>query len=173
MKKSFFLIVLCMVSSMVFAQTTTTTPAPAPAAQSEKTLADVLGWMIGTWEGEGVSGTSQLRGKMSISPRVDGAAVLVEREGGEGKKELWVIGYDATSKKLLAVLYDNRGSVTYFTGDIKENQIDLTLTTQAAGYSKHCQFRLLPEGNVGLMIEGSTPGKPVTKWVELTFKKKI
>src|SRR5262245_27316355 len=134
MKTKFLSIVLALVSSgFIFAQTQTT-PAPAPES-TEKPLAETLNWMVGSWEGEGASkGGSPFVGKLDVTPELDGAALLVNREsmnkeGGPtgGRKELFLIGYDGTTKKVIGTLYDNKSRIALFAGENTGDQVVFNL----------------------------------------------
>src|SRR5574339_108470 len=116
MKKSIYLIVLMSLLSTVYAQTppappaAPTAPAPAPTT-SGKTLPELLAWMMGEWEGEGTSRSeNQFIGKLSAIPELDSTALLIHRESTTkegltgGLKELMIVGYDGTTKKIVGTV---------------------------------------------------------------------
>jgi hypothetical protein len=183
MKKILILFAIVLVSALAVAQTTQTAPTPAVpgrAQAKDRTLAEILDWMMGSWEGQGVARGMQFQGRMSVVSELDGTTVLLTRESMDkngdpsgGLKELMVVGYDPNTKKIVATIFDNKSNISWYSGDLKEGQLDLSLVTQATGYVGHRVLRQLPDGAVGLTIEGATPGKQVAKWVEISFKKKM
>jgi hypothetical protein len=190
MEKKIFLFALAIATCAVFAlgdlRAQTPPPAPAqtapPAQASEKPLADTLGWLIGSWEGEGASkGGSQFIGKLDVTAELDETALLVSREsmnkeGGPsgGKKELFLIGYDGTTKKLIGTLYDNKNRIALFAGEVAGEDVvfNLAIPAPQAGYVNRITFRHLADGGVAYFVEEATPGKEVSKVVEINFKKK-
>ena len=160
----------------------TPTPAPAQSAPaSEPLLGQTLNWLVGTWEGEGASkGGSQFVGKLEVTPELDDSALLASREsmnkeGGPsgGKKELFLIGYDGTTKKLIGTLYDNKNRIALFAGEIKGDDVvfNLAIPAPQPGYVNRITFRRLADG-VAYFVEEATPGKEASKVVEINFKKK-
>src|SRR5262245_60897107 len=130
MKKSIYFIVLMSLASVVYAQTPPAQPAPpaapAPAAPSTsgKTLPELLNWMMGEWQGDGTSRSeNQLIGKLSVIPELDATAVLLHRESTTkegltgGLKELMIVGYDGTTKKIIATVYDNKNTIALYVGE--------------------------------------------------------
>lgn len=189
MEKKLFLFAIAVACSFAvaveisLAQTPAPTPAPAQsAAASETLLAQTLNWLVGSWEGEGASkGGSQFLGKLDVTPELDDSAVLVSREsmnkeGGPsgGKKELFLIGYDGTTKKLIGTLYDNKNRIALFSGEIKGEDVvfNLAIPAPQPGYLNRITFRRLADGGVAYFVEEQTPGKEVSKVVEINFKKK-
>jgi hypothetical protein len=184
MKKLLILVSISLLVTLAYAQTSGTAQPPAsqapPAADAGKTLPELLGWMIGEWEGEGVSrGEREFLGKLSVIPELDSTALLVHRESstkGEniagGLKELMIIGYDGTTKKIVATLYDNKNSIALYVGELKTNEIVFNLATAQQGYLSRRSIKLMPDGAMSFVIEGATPGKEVSKLVEINFKKK-
>lgn len=185
MKKRIYLIVLMLLASMVHAQTPPpaaappTAPAPAPAA-SGKTLPELLGWMIGEWEGEGTSRSeNQFIGKLSAIPELDATAVLLHRESTTkegltgGLKELMIVGYDGTTKKIIATVYDNKNTIALYVGELKsDTELVFNSATAQQGYVSRRTFKIMPDGRLSFVIEGAAPGKEVSKVVEINFKKK-
>jgi hypothetical protein len=174
-KKPFFFVLalaVCVAIPMMdaFAQT------------PEKSLTEELGWMIGSWEGEGVAkGGSQFIGKLEVSAELDGAALLVSREsmnkeGGPsgGKKELWLIGFDGTTKKLIGTLYNNKSMIALYVGELKPNEVVFNIASPPpqAGSTNRITFRLLPDGGLTYFAEEGAPGKEASKVVEINLKKK-
>ena len=189
MKKLILLFVVLLFSGLVFAQTTqqtqpATPPKPAaapPADTSEKPLAEVLSWLIGDWEGEGVSpGEREFIGKMSVSVQLDNQALLISREsmnkaGGPsgGTKELMVIGIDGTTKKIVLTLNASNNFIGIYSGELKSpNEIAFNLVTSKPGYMDRRSFKLLGDGGLSFVIERAAPGKELSKMVEINFKKK-
>src|SRR5687768_8697141 len=88
MKQTILLLILMLFAGFAFAQTaapqaqTAPTPPAAPAPISEeKPLANVLSWLIGQWEGEGVmSGDQEFVGNMKGSKELDDQAIVLLRE---------------------------------------------------------------------------------------------
>lgn len=187
MKMKSFVLILMFLGAAVVAQTQSTPPAPAPApaapaaaADTSKPLAEVLGFMVGNWEGEGLSrGEHEFIGKLGVTSELEGNGILLRREsmnksGGPsgGLQELMIIGYDGTTKKIVGTLYDNKNSIVLYVGEVKENEIVFSLAMQAQGYVSRRTFKLLPDGALSFVVEGATPGKEVSKMVEINFKKK-
>ena len=83
-----------------------------------------------------------------------------------------LIGLDGTTKKVVATLYDNKNRIALYVGELKQNEIDFSLATAPQGYVDRRIFRQLPDGGLNFVIEGATPGKEVSKGVEINFKKK-
>lgn len=185
MKKSVFLVFLFL-ASVCFAQTQSTPPAPAtppattpPPTAAPATIAEGLNWLIGTWEGEGKSRGVEFLGKLTVTEELDGMGVLANRisttKTGDptgGLKELFLIGFDGTTKKIVATLYDNKSAIALFVGEIKNKEVDFSLAQAQAGYANHRIFQLKEDGTLYFLIEGSSPGKEVSKLVEVTFTKK-
>lgn len=179
MKKITYLFVLSLLASMVYAQTPPSAPSPgtAPASTSGKTLPELLSWMMGEWEGEGISRGEQLIGKLSVVPELDSTAVLIHRESTNkegltgGRKELVVVGYDGTTKKIVATLYDNKNVILLYVGELKTNEIVFSAAQLQQGYVSRFSLRQLPDGGVAFVKEEQAPGKQGTK-LEINFKKK-
>jgi hypothetical protein len=187
MKKSIYLIILMLLASVVHAQTPPAQPAPptapAPAAApntSGKTLPELLNWMIGEWEGEGTSRSeNQFIGKLSAIPELDATAVLLHRESTTkegltgGLKELMIVGYDGTTKKIIGTVYDNKNTIALYVGELKsDTELVFNSATAQQGYVSRRTFKTMPDGRLSFVIEGASPGKEVSKVVEINFKKK-
>jgi hypothetical protein len=182
MKTNFFLLMMFCIAALAFGQTPPSPPpAPESAPAGEKPLADALGFMIGDWEGEGISrGEHEFIGKLSVSTELENNALLMRREsmnkaGGPsgGLQELMIIGFDGTTKKIVATLYDNKNSIALYVGEIGDKEVVFSLATQAPGYVSRRSFKLLADGGLSFTVEGATPGKEVSKMVEINFKKKM
>jgi hypothetical protein len=185
MRRILIFLVLTLFAGNVFAQSTTQPPAttgqtkPASPAPGQ-TLKDSLGWMLGEWEGEGVSrGEREFIGKMSVNPELDDEALLLRREsmnkeGGPtgGLKEMMLIGVDGTTKKIILTLYTNKNYISLYVGEVKGDDVVFNSTTAGAGFTDRRTFRRLPDGSLSFFTEGGGPGKPVAKLVEINFKKK-
>lgn len=183
MKRIFLLLIMAFVATVGFAQNEPAPPpAPAPAASPEpvKLLADVLGFMAGNWEGDGISrGEHEFIGKMGVTSELEGNALLVRREsmnkaGGPsgGLQEMMIIGYDGTTKKIVGTVYDNKNNIYLYVGESKDNEVVFSLATAPQGYVSRRIFKMLPEGVLSFVMEGASPGKEVSKMVEINFKKK-
>lgn len=188
MKRFMILFVLIILAGYTFAQTPPQQPAPsgqtAPTSPTDvtgKSLQDLLGWMVGEWEGEGVSrGEREFIGKMSAHLELDDEVLLLKREsmnkeGGPtgGLKELMVIGFDGTTKKIIMTLYSNKNFIALYVGEIKGTDFVFNSSTAPAGYTDRRTFRRLPDGSISFFTEGAAQGKPVVKLVEINFKKKM
>jgi hypothetical protein len=183
MKKSFYLIILMLLAPVIYAQTPPAQSAPAAptAAPSTlgKTLPELLNWMMGEWEGEGTSRSEkEFIGKLSVIQELDATAVLIHRESTTkegltgGLKELMIIGYDGTTKKIIGTVYDNKNTIALYVGELKtENELVFNSATAQQGYVSRRTFKIMPDG-LSFVIEGATPGKEVSKVVEINFKKK-
>ncbi len=175
MEKKLFLFV-AITSCLVFSLT------EVRAQDTEKPLAEILNWMVGSWEGEGAAkGGSQFIGKLDVTPELDDAALLVSREsmnkeGGPsgGKKEIFLIGYDGTTKKLIGTLYDNKGTIALFAGEITGEEVvfNIAIPAPQQGFVNRITFRHLSDGGISFFMEEGTPRKVVSKVVEINFKKK-
>jgi hypothetical protein len=187
MKQKTLFLALMIFTSFAFAQTQTppaaTPPATTPAPVSEdKPLAGVLSWLIGQWEGEGVmSGDQEFLGTMKANKELDDQAIVVLREsmnkaGGPsgGRKELMVISYEGSTKKIILTLHTSNNFTGIFTGEYKNNEILFSLAIPApqAGFVNRRSFKMLPDGGLAFIIESGAPGKAVGKVVEINFKKK-
>ena len=184
MKKSIYLFILMLLASVVFAQTPPAPPAPQTTATTQpstagKTLPELLNWMMGEWEGEGTSrAEQQFIGKLSVIPELDSTALLIHRESTTkegltgGLKELMIVGYDGTTKKIVATLYDNKNVIGLFVGEYKTNEIVFSAANLQQGYISRFSFKQMPDGGVAFVKEGATPGKEVSKQAEINFKKK-
>lgn len=183
MKKFLLFLGITAFSSFVFAQTgakpSSSTPAAPAAPTANQPLPDVLNWMVGQWEGEGVSHDQQFVGRMTVAPQLDGTILMITRESlsktsnvAGGLKEIMLIGMDGTTKKVVDTLYDNKNRIALYVGDLKQNEIVFSLATAQQGYVDRRTFRRLPDGGLTFIIEGASPGKEVSKVVEINFKKK-
>jgi hypothetical protein len=185
MKKVVSMFVLILLASFAHSQTPPAPPTPpaqtAPAAgqPSGQTLPELLGWMLGEWEGEGMSrGEREFIGKLSVVQELDGTALLLRRESttkegvAGGLKELIIVGFDGTTKKIIATVYDNKNIIALYVGESKTNEIVFSAATAQQGYVSRRIYKLMPDGGLSFVIEGATPGKEVSKLVEINFKKK-
>ncbi len=183
MKQKTLLLILMLFASFAVAQTATQTPeaptAPAPVS-ADKPLAEVLGWLLGQWEGEGVmSGDQEFLGTMKGTKELDDQAVVLLREsmnkaGGVvgGRKEIMVIGFEGSTKKIVMTLHTSGNFIGIYTGELRSNEVVFSLATAQQGYVNRRSFKLLPDGGLSFIIEGASPGKAVGKLVEINFKKK-
>jgi len=183
-----FTVLLTAFAISGFAQTGTpapsTTPPPAQppagaATPSDKPLIEVLSWMMGQWEGEGISRDQQFIGHLNVSADLDGTILQITRESTSknstltgGLKEIMLVGLDGTTKKIVETLYDNKNRIALYVGELGQNEIVFSLATAQPGYVDRRIFRLLPDGGLAFVIEGAAPGKEVSKLVEINFKKK-
>ena len=186
MKQKTLILLLMFFTGFAFAQTATQTqPAPPapPAAQtpitSDRPLAEVLNWLTGKWEGQGVmSGDQEFIGTLEGSKELDDQAILLIRESmGKagiqgGRKEIMVIGFEGSTKKVVMTLHTSGNFIGIYTGEIKGSEVVFTLATAQQGYTNRRSFKLLPDGGVSFIIEGGAPGKAVGKLVEINFRKK-
>jgi|SRR5215203_3520941 len=179
---SFLLFTLSAVSG--FAQTPAPPVAPAPAQSTEipdASLDQVLSFLIGEWEGEGIARAEhEFIGKMAATSELEGNAILLRREsmnkaGGPsgGLQEMMIIGYDGTTKKIVGTVYDNKNNIYLYVGESKEGEVVFSLATAPAGYVSRRIFRMTPDGALSFVMEGASPGKEVSKMVEINFKKKM
>lgn len=188
MKRTTFFFFVAIFSSVAVLQisdpaASQTTQAP-PAAEevSNKPVAELLSWMIGDWEGEGKSpGDLEFIAKMKVTPELDYQALLLSREsinkaaGGATavKKELLVIGLDGTTKKIIMTLNTSNNFIGIYSGELKQDEIVFSLVTSQPGYVNRRTFKLIPDGTLSYVVEGATPGKEVSKLLEISFKKKL
>jgi hypothetical protein len=182
MKKVACIFIVSLLASIAYSQTPPAPPAQtAPPARpaSEQTLPELLSWMIGEWEGEGIARAErEFIGKLSTMPELDGTALLIRRESttkeglSGGLKELMIVGFDGTTKKIVATVYDNKNSIALYVGELKTNEVVFSAATAQQGYVSRRIFKVMPDGGLSFVIEGATPGKEVSKLVEINFKKK-
>lgn len=185
MKRYALFLMITVFASVALAQSETPTqtppvPAPKPPEITGNTVVEVLSWMIGEWEGEGIArGERSFIGRLSVTSELDGMGVLLHRvsmnrpgDVAGGLKELMIIGYDGTTKKMVGTLYDNKNTIALYVGEVKENEIDFSQAMAQPGYLSKRSFKLQPDGALAFVIEGATPGKEVSKVVEINFKKK-
>jgi Protein of unknown function (DUF1579) len=188
MKKSIYIFILMLLASVVYAQTPPAPPAPPsaqttpppPTGTSGKTLPELLNWLMGEWEGEGTSRSEkEFIGKLSVIPELDSTALLIHRESTTkegltgGLKELMIVGYDGTTKKIVATVYDNKNTIALYVGELKANtELVFNSATAQQGYVSRRTFKTMPDGTLVFVVEGASPGKEVSKVVEINFKKK-
>jgi hypothetical protein len=112
---------------------------------------------------------------------LDTAALLLSREsmnkeGGPsgGKKEIFLIGFDSTTKKLIGTLYNNKGMIALYVGELKPVEVVFNIASPPPqpGAVNRITFRQLSDGGISYFVEESAPGKEVSKTVEINFKKK-
>jgi hypothetical protein len=188
MKRFVIFFALTILASHTFAQTpapsTQTPPATptAPANPAGQSVKDTLGWIAGEWEGEGVSrGEREFIGKLSAQFELDDEALLLKRESmnkqgtgpSGGLKELMLIGIDGTTKKMIMTTYTNNDFIGLYVGEVKGSDVVFNSTTAASGYTDRRTFKRLPDGSLSFFTEGGGGGKPVSKIVEINFKKKM
>lgn len=179
MKRNSLLLIMIFFSGIVLAQGQTAATPAAPDAG--KPLTELLGFMSGNWEGDGVSrGEHAFIGKLTVTSELEGNALLIRREsmnkeGGPsgGLQELMIIGYEGSTKKIVGTLYDNKNNIGLYVGEVSGNQIVLSRTAIAAGYVDRRTIKLLPEGELSFVGEFGSPEAPVSKVVEINFKKKM
>ncbi len=145
-----------------------------------KPLGESLEWLLGEWEGEGVSrGDQAFSGKMSVTSELDGMAVMIKRESMSktsnlvgGLREISVIGVDGTTGKIVMTLYDNKNHIGLYVGELKPTEIVFSTAVSQPG---SVDRRILRQttGGIAFIKEEAAPGKTVTKTAEITFKKKI
>lgn len=169
-------IVILLFACTAFAQTET--PDAEETARLGESVSELLDWMNGKWEGEGSSsGDQEFLARMTAGPELDGEAVVVHRESiptagsVSGKKEIMVIGVDGSTKKIIMTLTTSNNFIGIYTGELKDQEIVFDWVTAPEGYVSRRSFRLLPDGGLSFVIEQATPGKQVSKQVEINFRK--
>ena len=174
-QKSLMFLFMIILAGFAFAQPTQPTQT-APA--ETKPLAETLSWLEGNWEGQGImSGDQEFTGTLSGKPELDGEAVILTRESvgktqQAGLKEIMLIGFEASTKKIILTLLTSKNSIGIYTGELKDHEITFTLATAQQGYVDRRSFKQLPDGGISFIIERGTPEKAVSKVVEINFKKK-
>jgi hypothetical protein len=149
-------------------------------AAANKMLSDSLGWLLGDWEGSGTtSGGREFLGQLSASAELDHSALLLRREsmnktGGPagGLKELMVIGFDGTTKKIVGITYDTNNNISLYVAELQEKQVIFNSAVAQPGYVSRRTFQLKDDGTVNFSTETGSPGKEVVKVIEINFKKK-
>lgn len=144
-----------------------------------KLLADTLGWMMGDWDGTGTTtGGREFLGKLSVAPELDNASVILHREsmnkaGGPsgGLKEVMMIGYDGTTKKIVGVTYDTNYNISLYVGELNGDDLIFNSAVTQPGYVARRTFHKTADG-INFTVETGSPGKEVTKTIEINFKKK-
>lgn len=160
-----------------------TPPAAAVTAQqnqAERSLADVLSWIIGRWEGEGVSHSERkFIGELSIKTDLDEKVLVFAREsrnkeGGlsGGLKEIMILGVDGATKNIVGTMYDNANGIVLYVGKIYDQEIVLEAAVSQPGFVNRRILKLESEDHLSFVIEGATSGKEVSKLVEIHFEKK-
>jgi hypothetical protein len=135
-------------------------------------LSQTLGWMIGDWEGEGVQGGSSFTSSLSVTTLLDGAVLQISRASESGLKEMMLLGYDVGSKKHVGVLYDSRNHIGLFSCELKDKMVDFSQIAMPQGYVSRRVFQMLQDGGMLFFIEKAEPQQPLSKTVEITYKKK-
>lgn len=186
MKQKTLILLLMFFTGFAVAQTPpqnqpapTAPPAQPTAPTTSQPLAEVVGWLTGKWEGQGVmSGDQEFVGTLEGSKELDDQAILLIRESmskagiAGGRKEIMVIGFEGSTKKIVMTLHTSGNFIGIYTGELKGNEIIFTLATAQQGYTNRRTFKLLPDGGLSFIIEGGAPGKAVGKLVEINFRKK-
>lgn len=135
-------------------------------------LSQTLDWMIGQWEGEGVQSGSAFTSFLTVTTRLDGSVLQINRASESGLKEMMLLGFDAGSKKYVGVLYDSRNHIGLFSCEFKGQLVDFSQIAVPQGYTSRRVFQLQPDGGMTFFIEKSEPEQPLSKTVEITYKKK-
>lgn len=155
-------------------------PQETPAS-ANKMLSDSLSWLLGNWEGTGTTANAgrEFLGQLSVSEELDHSALLLRREsmnksGGPsgGLKELMVIGFDGTTKKIVGVTYDTNNNISLYVGEMQDKQIVFNSAVAQPGFVLRRTFQLKDDGTVSFFTETGSPGKEVVKVIEISFKKK-
>lgn len=187
MKKSLITLVFLALVSMVWAQTTppnlpqnqTPTPAPTQAAPAPpgatgdeaNPVMQNLGWMIGTWQGTGSQNGQTFESTLNIRPQLDGQALLIERSSPTGYKEIMVIAYDKTARKVVSTIFTSQNNSGIFIGNIAGDQVTFSQVSSAAGSSSERVYQKDPAGSLQMTIRGAdSSGQPKTL-LEMTFTK--
>jgi hypothetical protein len=184
MKEKTLVLICLFFAGFAFAQTpaeTQTAPSATPPA-SDQPLADLLGWMSGNWQGEGLmAGTQEFVSELEVTKELDNQALLFQRESmskeadlAGGKKEIMVIGYEGATKKILLSVHSSNNSLLIYSGELKGNNeivFSLVLPATQPGYTYRRVFKLLPNGNLSFSIETATPDKALSKTVEINYVK--
>jgi hypothetical protein len=177
MKRKSLIFLFMILAGFAFAQT----PAqPTQSAPTElKPLGEALSWLEGNWEGQGVmAGDNQeFTGTLSGQRELDDEALILRRESigksqQAGLKEIMLIGFEASTKKIILTLLTSKNAIGIYTGELKDHEIVFTLATAQQGYVDRRSFKQLPDGGISFTIERGTPDKAVGKVVEINFKKK-
>lgn len=176
--------VVTLLAGTAYAQEQAQTPPPtaqqAPPGTTEgKQLSELLSWMVGQWEGKGIAqGDREFVARMTVTSELDGTAVMLHRESmspdgaAASTKEIMIVGYDGTTKKIVGTIYRSNNVIGLYVGELKQNGIVFSAATAQPGYVDRREFRLNPDGTVLFTIEGATPGKEVSRLVEITFQKR-
>jgi|GEM_PF-3575991 len=180
MKRTQLFFLFMIFASFAFAQTPAQQPTQSAPVAPAKPLGETLEWLEGQWEGEGlISGDQEFVGTMTGSRELDDEAILLMRESmsktlsqAGGRKEIMVIGFEGTTKKIVMTLHTSNNYIGIYSGELKDHEIVFTLATNQQGYVNRRSFKLLPGGGMSFIIEGATSGKTVSKLVEINFKKK-
>jgi len=158
------------------------TPASEAYAQdvTGKPLSESLGWLLGEWEGEGVSrGDQTFTGKMSVTSQLDGTVIQINRESMSktsnlvgGLKEISLIGVDGTTGKIVMTLYDNKNHIGLYVGELRSTEIIFSTAVSQPGFVDRRILKQTTEG-IAFVKEEGAPGKSVSTSAEISFKKKI
>ncbi|HEY7162003.1 MAG TPA: hypothetical protein VH815_12125, partial [Acidobacteriota bacterium] len=116
---------------------------------------------------------------LSAIPELDSTAVLLHRESTTkegltgGLKELMIVGYDGTTKKIVGTVYSNKNAIEILVGELKsETELLFNSVSVQQGYVSRRTYKTMPDGRLSFVIESGSPGKEVSKVVEINFKKK-
>jgi len=139
---------------------------------SEPALSQTLAWLMSDWEGEGVQSGTAFSSSLSVTTRLDGTVLQINRSSSSGLKEMMLLGFDGSSKKYVGVLYDSRNHIGLFECQMKENEISLSQIGLPQGFQASRTFRMQPDSKLYFSIDRAEPGQELSKSVEITYQKK-
>jgi hypothetical protein len=169
MKNTIF--VFLIVFATLFVNDVFSQKASAPSTNSPP-LSETLAWMLGDWEGEGVQSGSAFSSSLTVTTRLDGTVLQINRSSSSGLKEMMLLGYDGNSKKYVGVLYDSRNHIGLFECQLKEKEISLSQIGLPQGFVSARAIKLQPDSKLYFSIDRAEPGQELAKSVEITYQKK-
>jgi hypothetical protein len=170
--KTWFAIIICVaLSTFVFGQQE---EEPAESASEKVTgpfLGQSLNWMIGKWKGNGQQRGVTFTGELDVSSVLSETSLLIKRISSGGYEEAMLLGYDNTSKKNVATLYDNRYHTGLFTCTTGQNQLNCSQLSSDPKYASERSFSLASDGTLVFTIQRKDPQMTLQKVLEVSFKK--
>jgi hypothetical protein len=171
-RKTWFAIIICIaLSTFVFAQQD---EEPAESASEKVTgpfLGQSLNWIIGKWTGTGQQRGVTFTSELDVSSVLSETSLLIKRISSGGYEEAMLLGFDNTSKKNVATLYDNRYHTGLFTCTTGQNQLNCSQVSSDPKYASKRSFSLASDGTLIFTIQRKDPQMTLQKVLEVSFKK--
>lgn len=173
MKQHVLILFLIMLVSFVSAQVQEEEPSESGTQKiSGPYLGRSLNWLVGQWTGEGTQNGVAFSSNLDVSSILDATAVSLLRDSSGGYKEMILLGYDSTSKKNVATLYDNRYHTGLYTCTTSEKELKCSQLSSVPGYASQRIYQLAADGTLLFFIERQQPDQKFRKVLEIQFKKR-